>query len=128
MELFVEDVPASIAFYQNVLGFDLRPGGSDTFAGVRNGGVLLNICQRRELPAAHYFSQDALAQRKGVGVEIVLEVLDLEATYRRVQEQGYPIYEELQERPWGAKDFRLVDPDGYYVRLTDSQVVAKAWA
>jgi hypothetical protein len=26
--------------------------------------------------------------------------------------------EDLQPRPWGLEDFRLVDPDGYYLRVT----------
>ena len=25
----------------------------------------------------------------------------------------------LQDRPWGLKDFRILDPAGYYLRITD---------
>jgi lactoylglutathione lyase len=127
MELFVEDVARSVAFYQEVLGFEVRDGGSKEFTSVRNGGVMLGICQRRALPPDHYFTQPAFEQRKGVGVEIVLEVDDLKALYQRVLDQGYPVYEALQERPWSSVDFRLVDPDGYYLRLTDSAAVARTW-
>lgn len=127
MELFVDDLARSVAFYRDVLGFTVRDGGSADFTSVRHGAVLLGICQRRTLPADHYFDQPAFTGRKGVGVEVVLEVDDLRALYQRVQECGYPVYEPLQERPWGSVDFRLVDPDGYYLRLTDSQAVAKAW-
>jgi hypothetical protein len=28
--------------------------------------------------------------------------------------------ERLAARPWGQTDFRLVDPDGYYVRVTSA--------
>jgi hypothetical protein len=28
------------------------------------------------------------------------------------------IQEPLKEQPWGAEDFRIVDPDGYYWRIT----------
>jgi hypothetical protein len=27
--------------------------------------------------------------------------------------------EGLTSRPWGLRDFRLVDPDGYYWRVTE---------
>ena len=26
---------------------------------------------------------------------------------------------DLQERPWGLTEFRILDPAGYYLRLTD---------
>jgi lactoylglutathione lyase len=28
------------------------------------------------------------------------------------------IAEPIAERPWGLRDFRLADPDGYYWRVT----------
>jgi uncharacterized glyoxalase superfamily protein PhnB len=53
-----------------------------------------------------------------VGVELVLEVDDLRAERARVAEAGWPVVEEITERPWGLADFRLLDPDGYYWRVT----------
>jgi uncharacterized glyoxalase superfamily protein PhnB len=52
------------------------------------------------------------------GVEIVLEVGDIDAYYEHVKRDNYPLAAPLQEHPWGARDFRLLDPDGYYLRLT----------
>jgi predicted enzyme related to lactoylglutathione lyase len=51
-------------------------------------------------------------------VEIVLEVDDVDGYQERVAEYGHPILEPLRERPWGLRDFRISDPDGYYLRLT----------
>jgi uncharacterized glyoxalase superfamily protein PhnB len=48
----------------------------------------------------------------------VLEVDDLDAVLRRVEETGHTLAEGLQPRPWGLRDFRIVDPDGYCVRVT----------
>ena len=48
----------------------------------------------------------------------MLEVEDIDALYGRVSSSGHPVFEPLQERPWGLRDFRIVDPDGYYLRLT----------
>lgn len=127
MELFVEDVSRSVAFYRDVLGFTVGAGGNEQFTDVQHGGVEFGICLRTALPENHHFDQPSFAHRKGLGVEIVLEVDDLAAVYGHVQAQGYPIIEPLQRRPWGSTDFRLVDPDGYYLRLTDSKVVARGW-
>ena len=43
---------------------------------------------------------------------------DVDALHRRVLASGYPVFEPLQERPWGLRDFRIVDPDGYFLRIT----------
>jgi uncharacterized glyoxalase superfamily protein PhnB len=53
------------------------------------------------------------------GVELVLEVDDVVAERDRVTAAGWPLAEDLQDRPWGMKDFRILDPAGYYLRITD---------
>ncbi len=53
-------------------------------------------------------------------MEIVLEVDDIQACHQRAVESGYPLSKSLTVQPWGLTDFRLVDPDGYYVRVTST--------
>ena len=36
----------------------------------------------------------------------------------RVRRSGYPLAAAMQDRPWGLRDFRVADPDGYYLRIT----------
>jgi uncharacterized glyoxalase superfamily protein PhnB len=57
-------------------------------------------------------------RRPPVGVELVVEVEDLDDALARVQAAEWPIDEELTTRPWGLRDFRLLDPSGYYWRIT----------
>ena len=52
------------------------------------------------------------------GVELVLEVDDLDEEHARVTAAGWPLAEDLADRPWGLRDFRLLDPSGYYWRVT----------
>lgn len=118
MELFVVDVDRAIAFYADVLGFtlDRRDPG---YASVRHGQVVFGLGPIAKLPeSGGYFTQDRLAGDRGLGVEIVLEVDDVDHVYDHVRGTGYPLHEPLQERPWGLRDFRIVDPDGYYLRIT----------
>ncbi len=51
--------------------------------------------------------------------ELVLEVEDLDVDRARVDAAGWPVTEQITERPWGLRDFRLLDPDGYYWRITE---------
>ena len=48
----------------------------------------------------------------------MLEVDDLEAERDRVRAAGWPVDEDLTARPWGLRDFRVLDPGGYYWRIT----------
>jgi lactoylglutathione lyase len=50
-------------------------------------------------------------------VEIVLEVADVASERDRVVAAGWPLDEDLRERPWGLADFRILDPSGYYLRI-----------
>lgn len=36
----------------------------------------------------------------------------------RVSAAGWSITEGLKERRWGRRDFRILDPNGYYLRIT----------
>jgi uncharacterized glyoxalase superfamily protein PhnB len=63
---------------------------------------------------------DARAARlPPAGVELVLEVDDVVAERDQVTAAGWPITEDLHDRPWGLRDFRVLDPAGYYLRITD---------
>jgi hypothetical protein len=53
-----------------------------------------------------------------VGTETVLEVDDLAGERSRVAAAGWPVEEDVQRRPWGLTDFRILDPAGYYLRIT----------
>ena len=124
IELFVEDVARSLAFYAAALG--LRPpAGYDPqgYVAVSAGGVRIGLQRRTALPPGHHFHPAHFAGPRGVGVEIVVEVDDLEAAFTRALDaavnQGGQV-ESLTARPWGQTDFRLIDPDGYYVRVTSA--------
>jgi lactoylglutathione lyase len=117
LELFVADLRASLDFYQRVLGFEKeaeRPGG---YTPLTQGAVRLALNRRSDLDE-HHPIRVVPHERPGRGVEIVLEVDDVGATYRRVVAANWRRSAELTRRSWGLTDFRLVDPDGYYWRVT----------
>jgi catechol 2,3-dioxygenase-like lactoylglutathione lyase family enzyme len=122
LELFVEDLDASIAFYERALGF--RPARREPeYASMRRGDAELGLVPVSALPARGAgpgFSQERLARDRGAGVEIVLEVEDLSTAVAAVEQAGFELVEPPRERPWGLRDFRVADPDGYYVRVTTS--------
>lgn len=116
-ELMVGDVQRSLAFYTGALGFVVERT-EDGYAALRAGSVRVGLQRQADLGASHYFRPELASARKGLGVEIVLEVDDVANYAAAVSSAGYPIREGLKRQSWGATDFRLVDPDGYYVRVT----------
>jgi catechol 2,3-dioxygenase-like lactoylglutathione lyase family enzyme len=117
LELFVNDLPASIDFYHRVLGFEIGSKNSDGYTPITKGNVHLGLNLRSNLPDNHPIHSLA-NERSGRGIEIVLEVNDIEEVYEHIITQNWPLSDQLQYQPWGLKDFRVLDPDGYYLRIT----------
>jgi lactoylglutathione lyase len=113
-EIFPDDLDAVADFYQRVLGFRLiadRRHAPAAYLSLQRGTVRVGAA-RREIPDAR------TARRPPAGVELVLEVDDVVGERDRVLAAGWPLEEDLQERPWGLTDFRILDPAGYYLRIT----------
>jgi lactoylglutathione lyase len=123
-ELFVEDVERSVAFYAAALGLQPAAGYDPRgYVPVSAGRVRIGLQRHTALPAEHHFRPSHFTGPRGVGVEIVVEVDDVDAAFTRARDaavsQGGQV-EPLAARPWGQTDFRLIDPDGYYVRVTSA--------
>jgi len=100
-----------------VLGFKMIAQHVDGYTPMTNGNVLLSLNSSVCLSENHPIRAKS-GQRQGLGVEIVLEVDDVMAYYQHVLASRWPLCESMQERPWGLTDFRIQDPDGYYLRIT----------
>ncbi len=114
-EIFPDDLDAAVDFYMRVLRFRLtadRRDQRDEYVSLQRGGVRVGAA-RRVVPGVR------AARLPPAGVELVLEVDDVVAERDHVTAAGWPLAEDLQDRPWGLKDFRILDPAGYYLRITD---------
>jgi len=114
-EIFPSDLDATVDFYVRVLGFVVSKDQRDVPAAylyLGRGDVRVGAL-RGDAPAEH------AARLPPTGVGVVFEVDDVHAERERVVAAGWPLHEDLQHRPWGLTDFRILDPDGYYLRFTD---------
>lgn len=113
-EVFHPDLAALVDFYVRILGFnphrELKT--DDDHAVVRRDDVDIGCTRHPEA--------DTAARKPPHGSEIVLRVDDIRLEHQRVVSSGWPIEDELEERPWGLKDFRVFDPSGQYIRITTS--------
>ena len=123
VEIFPADLDATVAFYVEVLRFTVDRDERMTphpYVSLRRGGVLIGAAARPEVV-------DPGGRRPPTGVELVLEVEDVDAERARVEHAGWPLAEDLTDRPWGLRDFRVIDPDGYYLRITNRTQQGGQW-
>lgn len=117
VELFVGDIDRSLAFYRS-LGFDVAKRYDD-YVLIRRGDIRLALQgDAHAVAGPHYFTPHIGRTPRGTGVEISIQVADVDAEHIRAKTAGLTIVKGIQDRPWGARDFRVADPDGYFLRIT----------
>lgn len=118
VELFITDSERSKRFYR-VLGFEVAHAKDDGYTTLQCGStvVALSPVQSR-LPIA----VKARFRRPPWGTEIVLYTDELEASRGAMAAAGY-LPGSIARRPWGDRDYRITDPDGYYLRISDGRAV-----
>jgi catechol 2,3-dioxygenase-like lactoylglutathione lyase family enzyme len=100
----------TIAFYER-LGFTGGPHAADSgYAILRRGDVEL-----------HFFTHRALKPAES-SAGCYIRVLDVVGVHRafsssRLPGAGIPRIEALEDKPWGLREFALVDPDGNLIRI-----------
>lgn len=117
IELFVRDLDISLSFYREVLGFETVRSTPGSYVALARQGATIGLNLASGLPADHPVNRTP-AERPGRGVEIVLAVSDVEKAFAQAVRSGRAISAPLATQPWGLTDFRVIDPDGYYIRVT----------
>ena len=89
-------------FYENSLGF--RIVGSADYDGY--------LMVERENVQIHFFEFKALDPKENYG-QVYIRTNDIEKLYQSLQENHVTIHPNgwLQTKPWGQKEFSLLDPD-----------------
>jgi lactoylglutathione lyase len=121
LELHVDDF-SSIEEYYVALGFKkVWKRNPEDFKGYlvleMNGNTLCFWAGNEHVYEQEYFKQFPKTTPRGYGVEIVVMVPGIEAYYE-IHKNNANVVEPLKLQPWGMKDFRAVDPAGFYLRFT----------
>ncbi len=132
LELHVPDFEPARAFYK-LFGFEqikydpTSGGGSDLGYMILKredalGETHLNFYGDKPKVSEHsWFNEFPSTTPRGYGVEITILVSDVERLWNEAKDKlpRNQISQELILKRWGKKDFRVVDPFGFYVRFTE---------
>ncbi len=117
INLAVKDLGVSEPYYTNILGF--RELANDPGYILLKKNTLTLGLKTDELLWHPSFGENEIEPLvRGIGIELVLEIADIDDFYSSIQETETVINEPLKKQPWGATDFRIFDPDGYLWRIT----------
>ncbi|MEM8811901.1 MAG: VOC family protein [Pseudomonadota bacterium] len=103
--LEVSDIDRSVAFYRDVLGFNVggRYGEPVSFAILRRGGCIVFLDKSetpRPIPVNQYWAA-------------YFYVADADAAAGEMREQDAEIIRGPEDMPYGCRDFDVRDPDGH---------------
>ena len=120
------DPDASLAFYRDLLGFEVRndvrygglswitlgpasqPGTSVVLEPVAPAGAGITDDERRTI-------EEMMA--KGTYARLILSTSDLDGTFERVQASEAEVVQEPVEQPYGVRDCAFRDPAGNLIRI-----------
>ncbi len=113
--LTVKDLRTSLAWYRDVVGFtvdrEIERDGQLRAVALRAGAVRILINQDD--------GSKGLDRVKGEGFSLMLTTAQsIDDVANGIKQRGGTLAMEPADMPWGARVFRLVDPDGYKLAIS----------
>ena len=122
------DPEASLAFYRDTLGFEVRkdvayggmrwitvgpPGQPGTSIVLTPAGVTPGLTDDERRTIAEMMA-------KGTYAMIILATKDLDGAFERIQATGAEVIQEPTMQPYGVRDCAFRDPAGNHVRINQA--------
>jgi catechol 2,3-dioxygenase-like lactoylglutathione lyase family enzyme len=122
-----DDADASLAFYRDTLGFDVRNdvgyGGMRWITVGPSGqpGTSIVLHPPGADPGITDDERRTIAEMmaKGTYATIVLSTKDVDGTFEQVQASGAEVVQEPTDQPYGVRDCAFRDPAGNLVRINE---------
>jgi catechol 2,3-dioxygenase-like lactoylglutathione lyase family enzyme len=121
------DPEAAVAFYRDVLGFEVRNdvgyGGMHwiTVGPPSQPGTSIVLFPPEAAPGITDDERRTIAEMmaKGSYGIIVLATKDLDGTFARLQASDAEVVQEPTEQPYGVRDCAVRDPAGNMIRISE---------
>ena len=122
-----DDPDAAVAFYRDILGFEVRNdvgyGGMRwiTVGPTGQPGTSIVLYPPFATPGITEDERRTIAEMmaKGTYAIVVLASKDLDGSFARLQASGAEVVQEPTEQPYGVRDCALRDPAGNLIRMQE---------
>ena len=122
-----DDPDASVAFYRDILGFEVRTDvGTGTLRWITVGpvdqpGTSILLAPPAADPGITEDERRTIAEMmaKGTYASINLATTDLDGTFERLQAGDAEVVQEPTEQPYGVRDCAVRDPAGNLLRIQE---------
>ena len=122
-----DDPEASLAFYRDTLGFEVRLDvGQGTMRWITVGpadqpGTNIVLYPPTATPGLTDDERQTIVEMmaKGTYATLLLATRDLDDTFEKVQSGDAEVVQEPTEQPYGVRDCALRDPAGNMVRIQE---------
>ena len=112
-QFLVDDLPATIAYYADKLGFSLDFCYDSFYAAVSRDGCAIHLkCAPKTL-------SDRAHRQQHEHLDAYIGVTGAAALHDELRLRGALITKSLEARPWSCIDFYVEDPDGYILCFSE---------
>jgi uncharacterized glyoxalase superfamily protein PhnB len=124
-----DDPDATLAFYRDTLGFEVRNdveyGGLHwiTVGSADQPATSIVLYPPSATPGVTEDEQRTIAEMmaKGTFASVNLATTDLDGTFERLQAGGAEVVQEPTEQPYGVRDCAFRDPAGNLLRINEQR-------
>ena len=117
--LFVSDLCSQVAFYRDILGFEIDWDGKGPYAEFKNENIRFAMYERKQLPALLGQTPSYPVGLNG-SFELAISVpvySDVEKEYARVVKAGAKGVYAPRVEPWGMRSSMIADPEGNLIEI-----------
>ena len=115
----VRSLEEAVAFYRDVLGFEIEWDGRGPYAEFKHEGVRFSMYERSELPGLLGTEPGFPAGLNGT-FELALDLPhshDVDAEFERLVAAGARTVYRPRDEPWGMRSSMIADPEGNLIEV-----------
>ncbi len=117
--IFVNDLHQMVAFYRDVLGFEIDWDANGPYAEFKHAGIRFSMYERAQLPG---LLGQAPAYPGGVNgtFELAIDLptsADVDREFERIVRTGARVLYAPRDEPWGMRSSMITDPEGNIIEI-----------